>query len=102
MPFTVRTIAGPPVVARLGEHVTKEELGGAEIHAKNGAVDDEVESEDEAFARTRRFLSYLPSSIDGLGERTPSNDDPNRRHDRGRHRGARRRAARSGPRDRPA
>jgi acetyl-CoA carboxylase carboxyltransferase component len=72
-------VAGPPVVARLGEHVTKEELGGTEIHAKNGAVDDEVESEDEAFARTRRFLSYLPSSIDGLGERTPSNDDAGRR-----------------------
>ncbi|HEV7545574.1 MAG TPA: carboxyl transferase domain-containing protein, partial [Reyranella sp.] len=72
-------VAGPPVVARLGETVTKEELGGTEIHAKNGAVDDEVESEDEAFARTRRFLSYLPSSIDGLGERTPSNDDAGRR-----------------------
>ena len=72
-------VAGPPVVARLGEKVTKEELGGTEIHARNGAVDDEVESEDEAFARTRRFLSYLPSSIDGLAERQPSNDDPNRR-----------------------
>jgi len=31
---------GPPVVARLGETVTKEELGGTEIHAKNGAVDE--------------------------------------------------------------
>ena len=72
-------VAGPPVVARLGEKVTKEELGGTEIHARNGAVDDEVESEDEAFARTRRFLSYLPSSVDGLAERQPSNDDPNRR-----------------------
>ena len=72
-------VAGPPVVARLGEKVTKEELGGTEIHARNGAVDDEVESEDEAFARTRRFLSYLPSSIDGVADRQPSNDDPNRR-----------------------
>lgn len=25
-------VAGPPVVAALGEHVTKEELGGASIH----------------------------------------------------------------------
>src|SRR5260370_5220707 len=70
---------GPPVVARRGETVTKEELGGTEIHASNGAVDDEVESEDVAFARTRRFLSYLPSSIDGLGERAPTNDDVGRR-----------------------
>ena len=35
-------VAGPPVVARVGEKVTKEELGGTEIHARNGAVDDEV------------------------------------------------------------
>ena len=72
-------VAGPPVVARLGEKVTKEELGGTDIHGRNGAVDDEVDSEDEAFARTRRFLSYLPSSIDSLAERQPSNDDSNRR-----------------------
>src|SRR5438046_341252 len=71
-------VAGPPVVARLGEKVTKEELGGTDIHARNGAVDDEVESEDEAFARTRRFLSYLPSSIDSLAARGPVTDDPNR------------------------
>jgi acetyl-CoA carboxylase carboxyltransferase component len=30
-------VAGPPVVARLGEHVDKEELGGSEIHGRNGA-----------------------------------------------------------------
>jgi len=72
-------VAGPPVVARLGEKVTKEELGGTEIHARNGAVDDEVESEEEAFVRTRKFLSYLPSSVEGLADRQPSNDDPNRR-----------------------
>ncbi|QQS11333.1 MAG: methylmalonyl-CoA carboxyltransferase [Rhodospirillales bacterium] len=71
--------AGPPVVARLGEPVTKEELGGTDIHCRNGSVDDEVESEDEAFARTRRFLSYLPSSVDGLPPRGPVTDDPGRR-----------------------
>jgi acetyl-CoA carboxylase carboxyltransferase component len=70
--------AGPPVVARLGEPVTKEELGGTDIHCRNGSVDDEVESEDEAFARTRKFLSYLPSSIDSLAARGPITDDPSR------------------------
>jgi acetyl-CoA carboxylase carboxyltransferase component len=74
-------VAGPPVVARLGTPVTKEELGGADIHTKNGAVDDVVESEDEAFAFTRRFLSYLPSSIDSLPPRGPVEDDVNRRED---------------------
>ena len=55
-------VAGPPVVARLGEKVTKEELGSSSIHCRNGAVDDEVESEAEAFARTKSFLSYLPGA----------------------------------------
>jgi acetyl-CoA carboxylase carboxyltransferase component len=74
-------IAGPPVVARIGESVGKEELGGARIHAKAGAVDDVVESEDEAFRRARRFLSYLPSSVFELPPRTPPDDDPGRRED---------------------
>ncbi len=72
-------IAGPPVVARLGEHLTKEELGGSAIHTRNGAVDDEVQSEAEAFARTRQFLSYLPSSVYELPARGPAADPSERR-----------------------
>ena len=73
-------VAGPPVVARLGEDVDKETLGGSSIHTRNGAVDDEVATEAEAFARVRRFLSYLPSSVDELPPRAaPVDDDPNRR-----------------------
>ena len=68
-------VAGPPVVKRIGQDLTKEELGGAKIHAKNGAVDDLASSEEEAFEMARRFLSYLPSSVDELAERQP-NDDP--------------------------
>ncbi|HEY1243753.1 MAG TPA: carboxyl transferase domain-containing protein [Hyphomicrobiaceae bacterium] len=70
--------AGPPVVARTGQTVTKEELGGSSIHAKNGTIDDEVESEAEAFARARRFLSYLPASVHDLAARRPGNDHPAR------------------------
>lgn len=73
--------AGPPVVKQIGEDLTKEELGGSSIHAKNGAVDDEVESEDEGFARARRFLSYLPSSVFDLPPRGPQTDDPGRREE---------------------
>lgn len=73
--------AGPPVVAYIGEQVTKEELGGADIHARNGTVDDEVASEDEAFARTRRFLSYLPRNVYELPPRAAPDDDPNRREE---------------------
>ncbi len=72
-------VAGPPVVKRVGQDVTKEELGGTRIHARNGAVDDEVESEQEAFERARRFLSYLPSSVHALPPRGACDDDPDRR-----------------------
>ena len=73
--------AGPPVVARVGQVVTKEELGGSSIHAKNGTVDDEVATELEACARARRFLSYLPASAYELSARGPDTDDPARRSD---------------------
>jgi len=72
-------VAGPPVVERLGQKLTKNELGGWEIQLRAGAVDDAVDTEDEAFARARRFLSYLPSSIDELPPRGPRGDDPQRR-----------------------
>ena len=73
--------AGPPVVARLGQTLTKEELGGSTIHTRNGAIDDEVASEQEAFEHARRFLSYLPSSVHDLPARGPRTDDPERRED---------------------
>src|SRR5207237_10376730 len=44
-------VAGPPVVARLGEQVDKEELGGSHVHTRNGVVDDEVDSEKDEFGR---------------------------------------------------
>jgi acetyl-CoA carboxylase carboxyltransferase component len=74
-------VAGPPIVARLGEHVDKEGLGGSGVHTRNGVVDDEVETEDEAFERARRFLSYLPASVDDLPARTEPDDDPGRREE---------------------
>ena len=71
--------AGPVVVNRMGgEQVDKEDLGGSRIHTRNGAIDDEVRSEEEAFERTRRFLSYLPSSVHELAQRGPCTDDPGR------------------------
>jgi acetyl-CoA carboxylase carboxyltransferase component len=72
-------IAGPALVdwASLGE-VSKEELGASKIHTRNGAIDDEAQSEEEAFDLARRFLSYLPSSVDELPPIADSHDDPNR------------------------
>lgn len=74
-------VAGPPVVAAVGEKRTKEELGGAHIHAANGAVDDVAESEEDAFAKARAFLSYLPSSVHELSARAETGDRADRRDD---------------------
>ncbi|MEW6690071.1 MAG: carboxyl transferase domain-containing protein [Pseudomonadota bacterium] len=72
-------VAGPPVVEWTHGKFEKNELGGSHIHTRNGAVDDEAGSEYDAFARTRRFLSYLPSSVHELAARQPSEDDPERK-----------------------
>src|SRR6478752_6590875 len=71
-------VAGPPVVKRLGQDLTKQELGGADIQTRAGGVDDAVDTEAEAFERARRFLSYLPSSVYGLPPTIASDDDPER------------------------
>ncbi len=59
---------GPPVVkAALGYDITKEELGGPHIHTRiSGCIDNLAATEADALAMTRRFLSYLPSSVHEL------------------------------------
>jgi acetyl-CoA carboxylase carboxyltransferase component len=66
--------AGPSLVAAIGQNVSKEELGGAGFHAQIGSVDDLAEDESEAFAKARRFLSYLPASVDALPARVAAMD----------------------------
>ena len=72
-------VAGPPVVARTGQDLTKNELGGYQIQLKAGAVDHAVDTEEEAFECARKFLSYLPNSVYELPPRGEQSDDPNRR-----------------------
>ncbi len=78
-------VAGPPVVNALNKgpaaNLDRFELGGWEIQTRCGAVDHAVETEEEAFACTRRFLSYLPSSVFELALRGPQTDDPERREE---------------------
>jgi acetyl-CoA carboxylase carboxyltransferase component len=74
-------VAGPPVVKRLGQDLTKQELGGADIQTRAGGVDDAVETEQQAFARARVFLSYLPPSVYGLPPTLASEDEPERAED---------------------
>ena len=69
---------GPPVVkAAPGAEITKEELGGPDIHVRqSGVVDNLADDEDDALDQIRRFLSYLPSSVDELPPRGEPRDDP--------------------------
>lgn len=75
---------GPPVVkAALGVNVTKEELGGEQIHARvSGCINNLADTEQEAFAQIRRFLGYLPPHVHALAPRGPT-DDPVARADDG-------------------
>ena len=62
-------IGGPALVERaLGVSLTKDELGGAQVHASSGVIDNLAEDEHDAFAQIKKFLSFLPSSVH---ERTP-------------------------------
>jgi acetyl-CoA carboxylase carboxyltransferase component len=74
-------VAGPPIVERLGEPRTKQELGGWEVQLGCGAVDHAVDTEEQAFDAARQFLSYLPSSIWDLPPRGHCWDDPARREE---------------------
>jgi biotin carboxyl carrier protein/acetyl-CoA carboxylase beta subunit len=50
-------VAGPPVVSHaMGYEITKEDLGGWQIHCTNGAVDNLAETEEEAADLAKRFL----------------------------------------------
>src|SRR5258705_8692034 len=57
-------VGGPALVARAtGEEVDKQQLGGAEVHGRNGVVDNVAEDEADVFRQIRAFLSYLPSNV---------------------------------------
>jgi acetyl/propionyl-CoA carboxylase alpha subunit/acetyl-CoA carboxylase carboxyltransferase component len=75
-------VAGPPVVSHaMGYEVTKEDLGGWQIHCRNGSVDNLAETEADAITMTKRFLSYLPSSSYELPPVRTTVKDKADRHD---------------------
>lgn len=72
-------VGGPALVERaLGVGLTKEELGGWKVHTRSGIVDNAADTEAEALAQVRRFLSYLPQNVWDLSTRESSSDDPER------------------------
>jgi len=72
---------GPPVVkAALGYNITKEELGDERTQVyQSGVIDNITDTEEEAFAMVRRFLSYLPGNVWEMPSRVKPADDPKRR-----------------------
>ena len=73
--------SGPPVVRRaIGETLDKEELGGYMMHVHDsGQVDNEAESEEDAFEQIKAFISYLPNTTNEVAPRVETGDPPDRR-----------------------
>jgi acetyl-CoA carboxylase carboxyltransferase component len=75
-------VAGPLIVEHgMGQKLTKEELGGTQVHASSGAVDNVAKTEEEAFQQIRDFLSYLPKNVWQVPPITASTDSPDRREE---------------------
>ncbi len=72
---------GPPVVkASIGLDVTKEELGGVEVHcAISGNADNPAEDDEDALRMARRYLSYLPTNAWQYPPYVEPSDSPDRR-----------------------
>ena len=67
----------------MGEKLTKEELGGYEVHARSsGVVDNDAADEADAIAQIQRFLSYLPTNVHKLPPIIDCDDPVDRRDDR--------------------
>lgn len=75
-------IGGPALVERaLGEVLTKEELGGPDVHLRSGVVDNVAADEPAALDLIRRFLSYLPTNVLEAPPIARCEDDPGRREE---------------------
>jgi acetyl-CoA carboxylase carboxyltransferase component len=77
-------IGGPALVEQaFGQKVTKEELGGYRIHTRmSGVIDNEAESEEDAFRQVKKFLEYMPPNVWELPKRRyQEQDDPQRREE---------------------
>ncbi len=72
-------IAGPALVERaLNIKITKEELGGANIHSRNAVATNIAADEADAFRQIRGFLGYLPGNVWELAPRAEPTDPADR------------------------
>ena len=72
---------GPPVVLMsLGQEVTKEELGGVDVHcAISGVADNPADDDRQALGMARDYLSYMPTNAWQYPPWADTGDDPGRR-----------------------
>ncbi|MBY0353385.1 acyl-CoA carboxylase subunit beta [Candidatus Babeliales bacterium] len=74
-------ITGPQVIKEvLGQTITKEELGGSQVHAALSGVAHVISKhEDECFAQLKKLLSLLPSNYlaaDADSTQEPASEQP--------------------------
>jgi len=76
-------VGGPPLVKyAFGQEISKEDLGGYNIHAHvSGVVDNVAEDENDAIEQIKKFLSYLPANVWEMPTRHNSDDTPGRREE---------------------
>ena len=73
-------ITGPGTVeVVMGERLSKDELGGAEVHCKiSGVADRRYKSEQDLLNAIRELLCYLPDNADTIPSYESMGDDPER------------------------
>ncbi|MGB2798965.1 MAG: acyl-CoA carboxylase subunit beta [Dehalococcoidia bacterium] len=73
-------ITGPRVVKSvMGEDISMEDLGGAEIHTQvSGVCDLRTKTEDECLAEIRKLIGFLPLSCDEAPPVVETGDAPDR------------------------
>lgn len=75
-------VAGPKVVERaLGQLISKEDMGGVHVHARNGVVDNIADDENDAFRQIRHFLSYMPDNAWDVPKAVETDDAGSRREE---------------------
>ena len=73
-------VAGPKVVERaIKENISKEDMGGAQIHTRNGVVNNIAEDEPSALNQIKQFLSYMPRNAWEMTPRVTCDDPVNRK-----------------------
>ena len=72
---------GPPLVKMgTGEDVTKEELGGTDLHCRiSGVADNRAVDDADAIRQIRRYLSYMPTNTYEYPPYVEPEDSPDRR-----------------------